>query len=293
MNSIDPEIMAMIQKSIGIVAKGMKGLVVYNEGSNFSVGANLGLAIFAANIAMWPTIEESIASGQAIYKALKFAPFPVVAAPKNMALGGGCEICLHSSAVQAHAELYIGLVEVGVGVIPGWGGCKELLLRALANKKRPGGPMPPLAQVFETISTAKVSRSAEQAKELGILRPTDGITMNADRLLADAKAKVLALADGYKPPELQKVRLPGSTAEAGFNLAVADFHRQGKATKHDVVVSAALARVLAGGDTDMVDEIDEDRLTELEREAFMSLIKTPGTLARIEHMLETGKPLRN
>ena len=293
MNSIDPEIMAMIQKSIGIVAKGMKGLVVYNEGSNFSVGANLGLAIFAANIAMWPTIEESIAAGQATYKALKFAPFPVVAAPKNMALGGGCEICLHSDAVQAHAELYIGLVEVGVGVIPGWGGCKELLLRAIANKKRPGGPMPPLAQVFETISTAKVSRSAEQAKELGILRPTDGITMNADRLLADAKAKVLALATDYKAPELQKLRLPGSTAEAGFNLAVADFHRQGKATKHDVVVSAALAHVLAGGDTDMVDEIDEDRLTELEREAFMTLIKTPGTLARIEHMLTTGKPLRN
>jgi 3-hydroxyacyl-CoA dehydrogenase len=293
MNSIDPEIMAMIQKAIGIVGKGMKGLVVYNEGSNFSVGANLGLAIFAANIAMWPTIEESIASGQAIYKALKFAPFPVVAAPKNMALGGGCEICLHSDAVQAHAELYIGLVEVGVGVIPGWGGCKELVLRATANKKRPGGPMPPLAQVFETISTAKVSRSAEQAKELGILRPTDGITMNADRLLADAKAKVLALAEGYKAPEMQKIRLPGSTAEAGFNLAVADFHRQGKATKHDVVVAGALAHVLAGGDTDMVDEIDEDRLTELEREAFMTLIKTPGTLARIEHMLTTGKPLRN
>jgi 3-hydroxyacyl-CoA dehydrogenase len=293
MNSIDPEIMAMIQKAIGIVGKGMKGLVVYNEGSNFSVGANLGLAIFAANIAMWPTIEESIAAGQATYKALKFAPFPVVAAPKNMALGGGCEICLHSDAVQAHAELYIGLVEVGVGVIPGWGGCKELLLRAIANKKRPGGPMPPLAQVFETISTAKVSRSAEQAKELGILRTTDGITMNADRLLADAKAKVLALAEGYKAPEMQKLRLPGSTAEAGFNLAVADFHRQGKATKHDVVVSAALAHVLAGGDTDMVDEIDEDRLTELEREAFMTLIKTPGTLARIEHMLTTGKPLRN
>ena len=293
MNSIDPEIMAMIQKSIGIVAKGMKGLVVYNEGSNFSVGANLGLAIFAANIAMWPTIEESVAAGQATYKALKFAPFPVVAAPKNMALGGGCEICLHSSAVQAHAELYIGLVEVGVGVIPGWGGCKELLLRAIANKKRPGGPMPPLAQVFETISTAKVSRSAEQAKELGILRPTDGITMNADRLLADAKAKVLALAEGYKAPEMQKVRLPGSTAEAGFNLAVADFARQGKATQHDVVVSRALAHVIAGGDTDMVDEIDEDRLTELERAAFMSLVKTPGTLARIEHMLTTGKPLRN
>ncbi|GGF21790.1 3-hydroxyacyl-CoA dehydrogenase [Aliidongia dinghuensis] len=293
MNSIDPEIMAMIQKAIGIVGKGMKGLVVYNEGSNFSVGANLGLAIFAANIAMWPTIEESVAAGQATYKALKFAPFPVVAAPKNMALGGGCEVCLHSDAIQAHAELYIGLVEVGVGVIPGWGGCKELTLRALNNKKRPGGPMSALAQVFETISTAKVSRSAEDARELGILRPADGITMNADRLLADAKAKVLALAKDYKAPEPQKLRLPGPTAEAGFNLAVADFHRQGKATKHDVVVAGALARVLAGGDTDMVDEIDEDRLTELEREAFMSLIKTPGTLARIEHMLETGKPLRN
>jgi 3-hydroxyacyl-CoA dehydrogenase len=294
MNALDTEVMGLLSKSIGLVKKSMKGLVIYNEGSNFSVGANVGLALFAANVGLWPLVEESIATGQSTYKALKYAPFPTVAAPANMALGGGCEICLHASAIQAHAETYMGLVEVGVGVIPGWGGCKELVYRfSEPQKGKPGGPMPGLAQAFETISTAKVSRSAEQARELGFFRDGDGITMNRDRLLSDAKARVLALAENYAPPVSKKISLPGPTAATGFNLAVKDFVKQGKAMPHDQVVSAALAIVLSGGDTDITEEISEDRLTELEREAFMSLIKTDNTLARIEHILETGKPLRN
>ncbi|HZH25589.1 MAG TPA: 3-hydroxyacyl-CoA dehydrogenase/enoyl-CoA hydratase family protein [Azospirillaceae bacterium] len=297
MNALDADIMAMLGKATDLIGEGKgphKALVIYNEGSNFSVGANLGLALFAVNIAMWPVVEEGIAQGQQAYKALKYAPFPSVAAPSGMALGGGCEILMHCSAVQAHAETYTGLVEVGVGVVPGWGGCKELIARYNANPKRPGGPMPPVAKAFEVIGTAKVSKSAAEAKELGFLRPDDGITMNRDRLLFDAKRKALALLDGYKPPEPVEIRLPGATGKAALMLAVRDFAAQGKATPHDVVVSEALATVLTGGEgADWTVPVKEDDLLDAERAAFMTLLKTPGTVARIEHMLETGKPLRN
>jgi 3-hydroxyacyl-CoA dehydrogenase len=291
-NTIDADIIGLLQKTISIVGKSMKGLVIYNEGSNFSLGANIGLALFAANIGLWPAVEEMTAAGQAAYKALRYAPFPTVAAPAAMALGGGCEICLAASAIQAHAELYLGLVEVGVGVIPGWGGCKELLRRLIA-RGGPNGPMPSLTDAFTTISTATVSRSAEQARSLGFLTKTDGITMNRDRLLADAKARVLALVEGYEPPQKPVFRLPGASAAAGFGLAVNDFVRQGKATAYDAEVGATLAYILSGGDTDITDEISEDRLLELEREGFMKLVRNDKTLARIEHVLTTGKPLRN
>src|SRR5690606_23903278 len=223
--------LALLGKAIGIVEKGMKGLVIHNEADNFSVGANIGLALFAANVGLWPMVEDLVGLGQAAYKKLKYAPFPVVSAPAGMALGGGCEVLLHSDAIQAHAELYMGLVEVGVGVVPGWGGCKEMLARASANPKRPrgimGGPMPPIAQTFETIPLAKVSRSAAEARELLFLRPGDGITMNRERLLADAKARVLELATDYAPPEPPRFTLPGPTARTALGLAVDGFVLQG------------------------------------------------------------------
>ena len=293
MNSIDDQIMAMLGKAIGLAAKAYKGLVIYNEGENFCVGANLGVALFAANVAAWPVIEQAVAGGQAAYKALKYAPVPVVAAPFGMALGGGCEILMHSSAVVAHAELYTGLVEVGVGLLPGWGGCKELLGRWQASPMLPKGPMPAVAKAFEIISTAQVSKSAAQAVGLGFLRPTDGIVMNRDRLLYDAKQKVLALAEGYQPPAPFEYRLPGPGGLVALELAVDGFAAQGKATPHDVVVSKAVARVLTGGDTDMLDTMSEDDMTGLERAAFMTLVRNPASLARTEHMLTTGKPLRN
>ena len=219
----------------------------------------------------------------------------MVAAPAGMALGGGCEIVLHADAVQAAAETYIGLVEVGVGIVPGWGGCKEMLLRHLANPERPNGPMPALTSVFETIGTAKVAKSAAEAKELLFLRAQDGISMNRDRLLADAKARALAMVEaGYRPPAPpEEIRLPGPTAKAAMDLAVQNFALQGLATPHDQVVSDKLGRVLSGGDTDITKGLTEDDLLALEREAFMDLVKTPGSVARVEHMLETGKPLRN
>jgi 3-hydroxyacyl-CoA dehydrogenase len=293
MNAVDADIITMVKEAAKIDKKGFKALIIGGDYDNFSVGANVGIALFQANIAMWPAIEQGISEGQDAYMKLKYAPFPVVAAVAGMALGGGCEIALHSDAIQAHAESYMGLVEVGVGVIPGWGGCKELITRAITNKRRPGGPMPALAQVFEAISTAKVATSAMEARDMLILRDGDGITMNRRRLLADAKAKALKLAEGYEVPKPVEISLPGPTAKAAMSLAVEGFFQQGKATKHDVVVSGALANVVSGGNTDMTEVVTEKKLLELERENFMSLIKTNATLDRIEHMLTKGKPLRN
>jgi len=292
-NSLDPEIMALLGKTIPLVQQKHKALVIYNEGSNFSVGANLGLAIFAANIAAWSEIEKLVAAGQQTYKALKYAPFPVVSAPAGMALGGGCEILLHSDAVQAHAESYIGLVECGVGLVPGWGGCKEMLTRWHTSGLLPHGPMPAPSKVFETVSTASVSKSAADAKELLFLRATDGITMNRYRLLADAKALALKLAVDYVPPRPVELKLPGVAGKLAFTMAAEGFHQRGLATDYDMVVSAGLADVLSGGEADLLDAVNEEQLLNLERAAFMRLMKTPGTLARIEHMLVTGKPLRN
>jgi 3-hydroxyacyl-CoA dehydrogenase len=292
-NSLDEAIMALLGKTIALVKKEYRALVIYNEGSNFSVGANLGLALFAANIAAWTQIETMIATGQDMMQKLKYAPFPVVSAPAGMALGGGCEFLLHSSAVQANAELYTGLVECGVGLLPGWGGCKEMLGRTATDTKMPKGPMPAPARVFEMVSTAKVSKSAAEARDMGILRKTDRITMNRNRLLADAKARALELATDYKAPEPREIVLPGASGRLALEQAVAGFAKTGMATKHDVVVSNELARVLTGGDTDLLDTVREQKLLDLERESFLKLLKTSGTLARIEHTLETGKPLRN
>ncbi|HIJ62720.1 MAG TPA: 3-hydroxyacyl-CoA dehydrogenase [Rhodospirillaceae bacterium] len=293
MNALDPDTITLLGKSIKAVARQFKALVIYNEGSNFSAGANLGLVLFAANIAAWTEIEQLVAGGQETYKALKYAPFPVVGAPAGLALGGGCEILLHCDAVQAHAETYIGLVECGVGLVPAWGGCKEMLHRWAGLGRLPKGPMPPVAKVFETISTATVAKSAAEAKELLFFRPTDGVTMNRDRLLADAKARALELAADYTPPAAPELTLPGPSAGVGLKMAAEGFHRRGLATNHDLVVAGELATVLSGDDADATRPLGEDRLLELERAAFMRLLRHPATLARIESILETGKPLRN
>ncbi len=293
-NSLDPDVMAMLGRAVAMGTKGaFRALVIYNEGKNFSVGANLGLALFAANIAAWGEIKSLLEAGQKAYRALRAAPFPVVGAPSGMALGGGCEILLHCDAVQAHAETYIGLVEVGVGLIPAWGGCATMLARFAADKKAPKGPMPPVARAFEMIGTAQVAKSAAEAQDLGLLRSTDGITANRDRLLADAKARALALVDDYAPAEPVTLRLPGPAGRAALAMAVQGFVGSGRATPHDVVVSDRLAETLTGGAADPIDEIPLEQVYDLERRAFMALLKQPATLARIEHMLETGKPLRN
>lgn len=293
MNAIDPLIMQMMRKAKEIVEKDYKALVIYNEGSNFSAGANIGLALFVANIGLWQSLDDFIGEGQQTLKSLKYAPFPVVAAPSGMAIGGGCEVVLHADAIQAHAESYIGLVEVGVGLVPSWGGCKEMLTRWLTSSNRPGGSMVAVGKIFEIIGTAQVAKSAFEAKEKLFLREADTITMNRDRLLYDAKQKALNLAKDYSPPKEQELSLPGAGAKVALNMAVKGFVKIGKASPYDEEVAKKLADVLCGGDSDITDKNGEDRILELERHAFMTLVRNPKTLARMEHILETGKPLRN
>lgn len=292
-NSLDEGIITLLSKALKLVKEKYKALVIYNEGSNFSVGANLGLALFACNIGAFGEVEKLVATGQKAYQDMKYAPFPVVAAPSGLALGGGCEILLHADAVQAHAESYIGLVECGVGVLPAWGGCTAMLERWQSDKTFPKGPMPAPSKVFETVSTATVAKSAAEAKELKFLRESDGITMNRDRLLADAKARALVLAEGYAPPKPIELTLPGPSGKVAMEMAVEGFAKRGLATRHDQVVATALAEVLTGGDADHIEPVSAARVLELEREGFMKLIRTNATLDRIEHILETGRPLRN
>ena len=327
MNTFDESVFEMIETAIKTIGdptspKGSDGtsgsgdykaLVIYNEASHFSAGANLGLALFMVNLGMWPQVEQFVAHGQAVFQKLKHSPFPVVAAPSGMALGGGCEIVLHANAVQAHAETYIGLVEVGVGVIPGWGGCKEMILRtqekeqeAYAKKVEAFGkpamwfspntsPMAATRKAFETIGVATVAKSAQDAKAIGYFRESDGITMNRDRLLHDAKERALEMAKDFTAPEKREdIRLGGPTAKMALELAVSDLHKNGKATDYDVVVSDHLAEVLSGGkNADWTQPISEDDLLKLELDQFSALLKNGGSMARIEHMLEKGKPLRN
>lgn len=292
MNSVDPDILSMIEKSIEAVKKDFHGLVIGGDADNFSVGANLAFILYAANMAAWPLISDVIRQGQHATMALKYSPFPVVAALGGMALGGGCEMVLHSDAVQAHIESYPGLVEVGVGVIPGWGGCKELLVRHLQGMQQ-GNAMPAIAKVFEYIGIAKVGGSADEAKDMKILNQSSRISMNRARLLPDAKQLCMMLADNYVAPEPATLSLPGPTAKTALQMGLDQFVATGKATPHDVVVCTTLADILSGGNTDITETVTEQQLLDLEHTAFMELIRTKGTLDRIEYMLATGKPLRN
>ena len=291
MNTLDQGSLTLIGQALELVPDRFSGLVIHNDGEHFSAGANLGEALFAIGAGAWDRLAGASALGQRTFKAMKYAPFPVVGAPAGMALGGGCEVLLHCDAIVAHAETYAGLVEAGVGLIPAWGGCKELLARYA--RQGPRGPMPPVSRAFETVSLAKVSQSAHEARDMGILRREDTIVMNRDRVLAEAVDKVHALHSGYAPPEPPVFRLPGRSGQAALALAIGEFARTGKATPHDVVVATALARVLSGGNADPIDEVGEDAVLTLERETLLSLVRTPETQARIEHMLETGRPLRN
>lgn len=307
-NTFDPENLKFIIESTERVSKDFKGLVVGTDAEHFSFGANIGFFLLAANSHSWWAISDMVTQGQQAMMGLKYAPFPVVSSLSGMALGGGCELNLHVDAVQAHMESYIGLVEVGIGVIPGWGGCKELLWRhaaraeatkaAIMKGEKPkdlmaGGPMPAISKAFETISLAKVSGSAEEAREMGILNAKSRITMNRRRVLSDAKALCIALGQDYVAPQKVTLRLPGNAGFTALKMAIENFRANGKATPHDVVVSEALAYVLTGGDTDITRETSEEDVLKLEHDMFMLLAKTEGTRLRIKSMLETSKPLRN
>lgn len=308
-NTWDPENLRMVMELPALVKeKGFRAVVVGSDADHFSFGANIGYFLLACNTASWWAISDMVKQGQNAFMGLKYAPFPVVSSLSGMALGGGCELQLHVDAVQAHLESYPGLVEAGIGVIPGWGGCKELLLRHMAaanaaqksimKGEKPammmsGGPMGAISKTFEYISMAKVAGSAQEARDMLILNDKSRISMNRRRVLADAKELALQLAENYTPPEPVTVRLPGASGKLALDMAVEGFVKSGKATPHDVVVASHLATVLTGGDTDITQEVTEQQLLDLEHDHFMELTKTKATQARIAHMLNTSKPLRN
>ncbi|MBF0530691.1 MAG: enoyl-CoA hydratase/isomerase family protein [Deltaproteobacteria bacterium] len=304
MNSLDPDMVTMIADSLPIVAEQFEGLVLGNHATNFSVGANIFYVLCYAVEQKWDELHRMISGLQNTLMAVKYFEKPVVAAPAGMALGGGCEICMHAHRVRAAAETYIGLVEVGVGVVPAGGGCKEYLLRNTEGifEVGRGGVYPKqielkpfVARAFENIALAKVATSAREAQKMGILRPTDKITINRDYLLADAKKTVLAMAmEGFSPLRPKDdIRVMGREGKAVFDQALYIMHKSGFISEYDREGAGKLAHILGGGDVMQDTIVSEQYILDLEREAFVSLCGNKKTQARIEHMLTTGKPLRN
>jgi 3-hydroxyacyl-CoA dehydrogenase len=298
MNSIGGDTLQMLKAALAEVDKNFVGLVVGNQGQNFSVGANLMLVLLGAQEEDWDELDLAVRAFQQATMSLRYSPKPVVVAPFQMAFGGGCEMTLHADRARAAAETYIGLVEVGVGLIPGGGGTKEMLVRALDSI--PAGvteadPFPFVKRAFETIALARVATSAAEAKAYGFLREEDSFSMNADRLIADAKQEVLSLAaTGYTQPRPRTDLLAlGNAGLSTIKLGIHQLKRGGFISDYDAVIGEKLARVLTGGDLNHETRVSEQYLLDLEREAFLSLCGRRETQERIAHMLKTGKPLRN
>ncbi len=295
-NAIGLDIISLLNQSLEEVNKNYKGLVIGNQGKNFCVGANLAMILMEAQDDNYFEVELVIKQFQQAMMKVKYNEKPVVAAPFAMTLGGGAEICLPSAKIQASAETYMGLVEVGVGLIPGGGGNKELYIKQLNGL--PNGVTLDLQQIanktFETIATAKVSTSAAEARQLNFLNRHDAISVNGDHLLNDAKNSVLALHDtGYKPPVKTKVPVVGETGYATLLLGAQSMKYSGYISEHDYKIASKLAFVLAGGRVAFGSEVDEEYLLDLEREAFLSLVGEAKSQERMQHMLVKGKPLRN
>jgi len=304
MNSIGSDLIAMIHKGIKRLDSDFDAMVVANQAVNFSVGANLMLVLVGAQEQEWDELHLAVKQFQNANLAIKYAPKPVVIAPQGMALGGGCEISLHGARIQAAAEAYVGLVEAGVGLIPGGGGSKEMLIRA--NEHAAGGDdldlFHALRPIFETLAMAKVGTSAEECRDFGFLRREDGVSINRERLVADAKEVALALVrSGYKPPAANwqegarttQIKALGEQFLAAAKMAIHLLLRGGYATEHDAVVARKLANILAGGALSAPQFVSEQYVLDLEREAFVSLCGERKTQERIAHTLKTGKPLRN
>jgi 3-hydroxyacyl-CoA dehydrogenase len=298
MNAIGGDTIQMIRQSLAEVEKNFLGLVVGNQGANFCVGANLMLVLLEAQDENWEDLDLVARAFQDATMSLRYSAKPVVVAPFNLALGGGCEMLMHGDRVRAHAELYTGLVEVGVGIIPAGGGTKEMLLRATDSIPKGMGdadPFPFVKRAFETIALAKVSTSAEEAKGHGYLCEEDSISMNADRLINDAKQEVIALAQtGYTPPARRTdILAMGNPALATLKIGIHQMLRGGFISEHDALIGEKLARILTGGDLNHPTRVSEQYLLDLEREAFLSLLGQRKTQERMAHTLKTGKPLRN
>jgi 3-hydroxyacyl-CoA dehydrogenase len=305
MNAIGSDIVQLISQTLkpGGLGDAFDAFVITNDAPNFSVGANLMLLLMSIQEGEWDDVDLAIRTFQGMTQAIKFSPKPVVAAPFGLTLGGGTEISLHAAALQPHTELYMGLVEVGVGLLPGAGGCKEMLLRAVdsAESIRPGGRgesvelMEAMKKIFETIATAKVATSAHEARGLGFLRNSDNITMNRERVLADAKARALELVRaGYEPPQPRTdIPAPGENILAAVKMGIY-LMRQGEyITEYEVKLATKIAEVLCGGDVTAGTPVSEQYILDLEREGFKSLCGEKKTQERIQYTLKTGKTLRN
>jgi 3-hydroxyacyl-CoA dehydrogenase len=313
MNAIGADLIAMLHKGLKRLESDFDAMVIANQAVNFSVGANLMLVLVGAQEQEWDELHMAVKQFQNINLAIKYAPKPVVAAPQGLALGGGCEVSLHAAKIQAAAEAYIGLVEAGVGLIPGGGGTKEMMIRANEHASVSGSSASSspesdldlfhaLKPAFEAIAMAKVGTSAEECRDLGYLRREDGVSMNRDRLVADAKEAALALVrGGYKPlaatwqegAQTTQIKVLGEQFLAGAKLAIHMMLRGGYASEYDAHVGRKLANILAGGPLTSPQMVSEQYVLDLEREAFVSLCGEKKTQERIAHTLKTGKPLRN
>jgi len=295
-NSIDPDVIAMLHDAAARAEKDFRALVVTNDGEHFCVGANLFLVVMAASQQNWEQIRGMVKGYQEATQRLKYARVPVVIAPYGMTLGGGLELCFAGDAVQAAAETYAGLVEVGVGLIPGGAGTMNMLWRAL--EQVPDGATPNtyelVTQVFKNIALARVATSADEAKAFGYFRKTTGVSFDRARLVTETKARAIGLAEsGYHPPAPRAFVLPGESGMATLAMMVSTLVSGGYASEHDAKIATKLAEVLCGGAGGASREVTEQHMLELEREAFVSLCGEPKSLERMQFMLINNKPLRN
>jgi 3-hydroxyacyl-CoA dehydrogenase len=286
----------MAQEALKRADEEFDGLVIGNEAESFSAGANLFVMVMNAQQEQWDELEEAVRGFQALNMTMRYFPKPIVVAPAGLTLGGGAEITMHASRVVASSELYIGLVEVGVGLIPAGGGTKEMMRRVMnpAMRTENAEPFPFAQQLFMQIGTAKVATSAEEARQFGILGSSDRVVLNRDHLIAEAKREARFMADaGYVPPLPEKIYAAGRDVLSALRVGIWQFHEGGYITDYDQVVAEKVAYVLTGGDISQPQWVDEQYILDLEREAILSLFGEKKTQERLWHMLNTGKPLRN
>ncbi len=292
-NSIGAKTLEMFDLAHEKVLADFRGMVVGNQGTHFCAGADIGMILSLAKAQNFEEIRRACRTFQGMTSRLRYAPYPVVSAPFGMTLGGGCEVMLYSDVAVAHAELYTGLVEVGVGILPAGGGTTEMLIRCMQSLPPGADPFSAVQAAFELIAMGKVSTSAYDARNLKLLRDTDRVVMNADRLLSEAKREVLWLADGYVPPQPRQVRVLGESALANLLTGAYGMAQSGFITDYELHLAETIARVLAGGEINHGGVVDESVLLELEEEAFLSLSGQEKTQERLAHTLKTGKTLRN
>ncbi|MBW2545898.1 MAG: enoyl-CoA hydratase/isomerase family protein, partial [Deltaproteobacteria bacterium] len=295
-NSIDDTVVEGLSEATKIAERDFRALVIYNEGDHFCVGANLFAVVMAAQQKAWDQIRTTISGLQGALQRTKYSTIPVVAAPFGMTVGGGFEVCMGADAVQAASETYVGLVEVGVGLLPGGAGNMNMLWRALEGipADTDVDTLPFVSRTFQNIAMARVATGAGEAREFGYFRKSDGISFDKARLLTEAKARAIGMAEaGYHPPVRRAYRLPGESGMATLDMMIDSLQAGGYASEHDALIARKVAMVLCGGPSGASHEVTEEQMLELEREAFISLCGEQKSQERMQHMLTTNKPLRN